>query len=116
MFYRIIRVLKEHPLVSQIEVLDLVEEETVSILKLKATLVDDSVLYLTEVHTSEDQKYSYHWQDSQKRLRIRWDNSPHWSHLETFPHHKHLGERVVSSPRPSIEEVLTEIEKVLKRG
>jgi len=33
--------------------------------------------------------YSYHWQDKEKRLIIRWDIAPHHSEIETFPNHVH---------------------------
>ena len=35
----------------------------------------------------------------------RWDNAPDWE-VETFPHHLHIGEEVVSSYDRSLEKVL----------
>ncbi len=101
-------------LVSEIEILELIEEEKVKILKLKAELIDKSHLYITEVHTINYQKYSYHWQEQTGKLLIRWDNSPHWRNIITFPHHKHIGAKVFPSVRPTIEEVLKEIENYFK--
>ncbi len=115
MFYKIIRALKESELVLDLQILELIEEETVNILKVKATLVDGSLLYITEVHTLEWQKYSYHWQDKDGTLRLRWDNSPHWPEIETHPHHLHKADKILPSPRVFIESVLTEIEKELRR-
>ena len=110
MFYQIIKVLKNSKIVKDFSLIEFIEEELVKILKIKAI----SILFITEVHTSNMQKYSYHWQDQKGNLKIRWDNSPHWSNIETFPHHKHLKDKIVSSVRPTIFEVLKEIENVLR--
>lgn len=114
MFYKIIKYLKESCLVSEIEILELIEEEKVKILKLKAELKDKGYLYITEVHTINYQKYSYHWQDQTGKLLIRWDNSPHWRNITTFPHHKHVGSKVLPSSRATIDEVLKEIENFME--
>ncbi len=65
------------------------------------------------MHTQNYQKYSYHWQETNGDLIIRWDNKPHWRELRTFPHHKHIGDRdnVVPSHRVTLEDVITEIKK-----
>jgi hypothetical protein len=41
--------------------------------------------------------YRYHFQDSQDNLVFRYDNTPHFPDLESFPHHKHLSNTVISS-------------------
>lgn len=39
----------------------------------------------------QQQRYRYQWMDSTKtQLRKRWDNAPHFSDIETFPHHVHV--------------------------
>ena len=38
-------------------------------------------------------KYAYHWQNKEGKLLIRWDNTPHWKSISTYPHHRHI-ERV----------------------
>ncbi len=115
MFYEIIKYLKESHLVSEIEILELVEEDIVKILKLKVKLKDNSHLFITEVHTIEHQKYSYHWQNESKKMLIRWDNSPHWKDIKTFPYHKHIGSKILPSGRVTVEEVLKEIENFLEK-
>ena len=53
--------------------------------------------------------YRYHCQDEQHRLRFRYDSTPHFPDLLSFPHHKHLADgSVVSSGRPDIAEVIHE--------
>jgi len=52
-------------------------------------------------------KYSFHWQDKDKNIIIRWDNAPDWD-LHTFPHHKHVGSQdcVEVSYERTLEQVL----------
>lgn len=54
-------------------------------------------------------RYSYYWLTPANELKIGWDNAPHHTRLDTFPHHKHIagGE----SPQPSSE---TSLEAVMK--
>src|SRR4030042_3872133 len=50
--------------------------------------------------------YRYHCQDKENNLVFRYDNTPHFPELKTFPHHKHLSEEVSAAERPSVVEVL----------
>ena len=43
------------------------------------------------------------------RLLVRWDNSPHWKDMKTFPNHKHLGTAVTPSPRADVPDVIATI-------
>jgi Family of unknown function (DUF6516) len=52
--------------------------------------------------------YRYHCQDNENNLVFRYDNTPHFPELKTFPHHKHLSEEVNAAERPSVVEVLQE--------
>jgi len=52
--------------------------------------------------------YRYHFQGSQNNLIFRYDNTPHFPDLESFPHHKHLSNDVVSSNEPSVIRVIEE--------
>lgn len=52
--------------------------------------------------------YRYHFQDRQNNLVFRYDNTPHFPDLESFPHHKHLRNNVVSSEEPSVIKVIEE--------
>ena len=42
-------------------------------------------------------RYSYHLQSSTGELIIRWDNAPHHTELQNFPHHIHKNESLVIS-------------------
>ncbi|MFI3121600.1 MAG: DUF6516 family protein [Methylococcaceae bacterium] len=73
--------------------------------------------YLLEIHEAviiADQNlmhldYRYHCQDEQNRLVFRYDCTPHFPDLASFPHHKHLPDAVIISKRPEISSVLQEV-------
>jgi len=58
-------------------------------------------------------KYRFHAADSENRCVFRYDSSPHYPHLRTFPHHKHEGadEKVVESGPAELADVLDEIRR-----
>jgi len=53
--------------------------------------------------------YRYHFQDKYNNLVFRYDNTPHFPDLKSFPNHKHLPDNVVSANRPSVTEVINEV-------
>ena len=52
--------------------------------------------------------YRYHFQDQQNNLIFRYDNTPHFPDLKSFPHHKHLKNNVEDSDEPLILDVINE--------
>ena len=36
-------------------------------------------------------RYSYYWLTAENELKIGWDNAPHHTRLQNFPHHKGIG-------------------------
>ena len=52
--------------------------------------------------------YRYHFQDRENKLVFRYDNTPHFPDIGSFPHHKHLKDNVISSVKPSILGVIEE--------
>ncbi|OQX23099.1 MAG: hypothetical protein BWK80_27790 [Desulfobacteraceae bacterium IS3] len=86
-------------------------------LRAKLEIINGSELYIREtVIDGIKLKYSYHWQSSNNEIIIRWDNSPDWE-VETFPHHKHIGQKDVieSSYERTLEQVLNVIAKQLRK-
>ncbi len=79
---------------------------------------DGSRLYFRELVNIEDMvvrlMYTYHYQDASAQLIFRYDDTPHHSEMDTFPHHKHIEQEgnVVASAPPSLVSVLDEIEKI----
>lgn len=59
------------------------------------------------------EKYSFHWQDKEGRLRIRMDNAPHFPNMPNAPHHVHKGDKNVEAllETPELLLFLEEIEK-----
>jgi len=79
-------------------------------------LRDGSELYVKDyLYQDGTRKYAYHWQTKEGQNVGRWDNSPHWANLRTFPHHFHNGKSlsVKSSNIRNLESVLGYIRKQL---
>ena len=58
-------------------------------------------------------RYSYYWLNSANELKVGWDNAPHHTQMESFPHHKHVGQRgnLQSSRETNLEEVMRVIQR-----
>lgn len=107
----IISALKESNLFTAVNIGELIDEETVKLVKIKAEVLDGTLLYVTELHALGYQKYSYNWQKKSGELIIRWDNKPHWGNIKTYPHHKHENGEVLPSYRVTIDDVMDVIKK-----
>ena len=71
-------------------------------------LKDGSNLRVTEQWGGKVLKrYSYYWLNHANELKIGWDNSSHHTQLESFPHHKHIGQQ--GNLKPSMETRLEEV-------
>lgn len=79
-------------------------------LRMEIEFKNNSTLYIREtIIENSIRKYSYHWQDNDANLLVRWDNAPDWD-IKTFPHHKHYKEQIL----PSYERTLEQVLKVIK--
>ena len=58
-------------------------------------------------------RYSYYWLNSANELKVGWDNAPHHRQMESFPHHKHVGQpgNLQSSRETSLEEVMRVVQR-----
>ncbi len=52
-------------------------------------------------------KYSYQWMTADNQTIFRWDNTPHFPHFSTFPHHRHVGPSETAEPFSAVS--LTEV-------
>lgn len=52
--------------------------------------------------------YRYHLQQANNELVFRYDNTPHFPDLPSFPNHKHLRDSVVATRKPDLLDVLQE--------
>jgi hypothetical protein len=73
--------------------------------------INEAVIVADEKLVSLD--YRYHCQDSHNRLIFRYDSTPHFPDLSSFPHHKHLPDSVIASGKPEVEHVFQEAMNVL---
>jgi hypothetical protein len=53
--------------------------------------------------------YRYHFQDRKNSLVFRYDDTPHFPELGTYPHHKHTAEGTVAVRQPTIFAVIEEV-------
>jgi len=84
-------------------------------LRLILYLKDGTNLRITEQwEGTRLRRYSYYWLTSTNKLKVGWDNAPHHTRLETFPHHKHIGQQ--RNLQPSEETCLEEVMEVILRG
>ena len=82
------------------------------VLRLILYLKDGTNLRVTEDwHGETLRRYSYYWLTPNNELKIGWDNAPHHNHLESHPHHKHVGrqENLVPSSETRLEDVVSVI-------
>jgi hypothetical protein len=81
-------------------------------------LGDGSRLYFRELVNIDDLvvrlMYSYHYQDASGQLIFRYDDTPHHTETDSFPHHKHIEQEgnIMASVPPTLVSVLGEIEKI----
>lgn len=81
-------------------------------LRLILYLKDGTNLRVTEQWSERIlERYSYYWLTPTNELKIGWDNAPHHTRLETYPHHKHVGQK--SNLEASGETRLEEIMKIV---
>ncbi len=80
---------------------------------------DGSQLFISdEISLAENRQivrdeYVFHYQRADNTLIFRYDNSPHFPNLPTFPAHKHTPDGVIPSAAPDLADVLREIDRFL---
>ncbi len=111
----IFKLLKQSPIVRTFEVPDYQRWGSGRYIKLEIMLKDDTQLFAREYLAENERHYSFHWQDTDNKLIVRWDNARHHKHVVTYPHHKHPGETVLKSSETSLAEVLAYIEEYGKK-
>lgn len=83
------------------------------------SFLDGSQLHLREFvnveHGTERYMYAYHYQRPDGTLVFRYDSTPHFPALATFPHHKHEASEatVVAASPPNLQAILTEIQSLM---
>jgi len=59
--------------------------------------------------------YRYHFQNRQNHLVFRYDNTSHFPELKSFPHHKHLPDKVVDIEETSILKIIEEVKLLVQQ-
>ncbi|HHT08978.1 MAG: DUF6516 family protein [Atribacterota bacterium] len=106
--------IEKSKIVKSYEILDFKQGKDFYYIKIKLVFTDESEFYVREFISEKDYLYSYHWQNKDGKLRIRWDNAPHHKDMKTFPHHKH-SPKLEESTEIGFEEILLFIEEKMKK-
>ena len=80
----------------------------------KGQMLEWNEAVIAEKQNVDHLAYRYHFQDKDNRVIFRYDNTPHFPALKTFPSHKHLPDNVLPATRPSVLRVLHEVNQTLK--
>jgi hypothetical protein len=107
----ILRLLDQANWIERYEVQDYRQWESGFYYRLKILFENRSVLFVREYVDEMARAYSFHWQDENNELIIKWDNAPHHHHILTFPHHKHTSEGTFENLEIALPDVLAEIRK-----
>ena len=102
----IFKLLDASPFVKSYKVLEYKVIDSGLYYKIAITLHNDTTLHAREYCSNKERTYSFHWQDQNGNLIVRWDNCPHHDQLLTFPHHKHHNDCIEESQEISFEDVL----------
>lgn len=82
------------------------------ILKVRVALKNRWLMDYWEHRAPGLRRYSFHvFHDN--RMIARWDNAPHHPGVETFPHHRHVGNEIQVSEEMDVEKVLAELKKMI---
>ena len=93
------------------------EEEILTVnrvnLRIRIRFQTGHMLELNEAITGKKNQimhigYRYHFQDRNNSVVFRYDNTPHFQELDTYPHHKHISDGVVTVDQPTIFAVIEE--------
>ena len=107
----IFQLLSDNDIVSDYEILSVLQDEDFYYLKIKSYILGESVLHIKIYLSDQEYNYSFHWQKENGELIARWDNAPHHKEIKTFPHHVHTKDGVNESYSITLDDVLRKIKK-----
>jgi hypothetical protein len=58
-------------------------------------------------------KYRFHYMDRRGHMVFRYDNAPHHPGLTSFPHHKHVSNRIIAASFKELSDILEEISTII---
>ncbi|MCF8367371.1 MAG: DUF6516 family protein [Bacteroidales bacterium] len=109
----VLKLLEESKVIESFEILDFRQFDSGFYLKLAIKFIHNTYLYASEYFDVSERNYSFHWQDQNGEMILRWDNAPHHPNIHTYPHHKHKTSEVFPSLEITLEEVIAFIENEL---
>jgi hypothetical protein len=72
-----------------------------------------SVLHVKEIWKGKQLfKYSYYWFSANNKLIMGWDNAPHHKNCKSFPHHKHVENKIEPSTERNLQDIIIYIQKI----
>lgn len=105
-------------LLYEFEIIEHQNRDGVQVLRLKITFIDSSILFVTDIFISFEnrRKYSFHWQNAKGKLISRWDNAPHYPDISSYPHHQHLQSEinVIASSEMNLIDILKIIQEKIQ--
>ena len=115
------KLIVDNPIIQSSEIKERRVRRFDAYLKVRLTLLDNSILEVTEyIHAEEEnlaevKRYTYHWMSASGQLLLRWDNVRHYPALAGFPHHLHDHDekQVVSSEPMTLFKVLYWIDEAI---
>ncbi|MCP4266128.1 MAG: hypothetical protein GY777_11235 [Candidatus Brocadiaceae bacterium] len=89
-------------------------------MRIRLRFSDNSLLELSEAiritgNTLQQISYRYHYQTSVGKTIFRYDDAPHHPKIKTYPHHKHIFDKVLECSHPDIETVINEVKEYLTK-
>lgn len=116
---RVVSFLKLHPMIKNVTVERRMVTRDRGYIKATVTFVNDSQLWIREFVDGKLRKidYAYHYQGSDGKLVFRYDNAPHHVDVATFPHHKHVSNKLKpdSTEEKTVIDVVAEIVKTIRK-
>jgi len=115
---QVLSTLDSNPIIVSYDVEFDVKSSTLILLHGTILFKDGSTLEFLELVKETDKglerlKYRFQYTKGSK-LIFRYDNAPHHREIETFPHHKHVGNIVLPSKEKNLLEVLKEVEGTIQ--
>ena len=106
-------ILKNHPIVIDYIIVRERIGRLEGLIEINVELISNHQLVIFEYY-KEKQVTDYRYQIVKEHgeLLVRWDNTPHFPDIKTFPHHKHIQHRVVESVQPNLMEILEELTEI----
>lgn len=102
-------------IILSIEEFLIISQEKLHIIRIKIVLIDFSTVYIRQiVKENKIEAYSYYWISRKGEIIEGWDNAPHHLNIVTYPHHRHVKNKVEPLYDFSLEKFLESIRSKLK--